>query len=563
MKIGQKKSLSKNLAIFALATVVLSLTFTISCPSVAAHPDSTYYYKFIVDAEGSANVEINFSSTDVSGLSWLVVPKFFSWNYTITNGSIVHSENVSTVDVGLEDFYFYQVFNFSYQSTSSFTMTVRFDFDNAALIVEPRGIFFSSLIGYLRNGATSGQAEVLFDSHFTVNQQNAIAIGTYAYSPSESSSNRVLFNIPSNEDVLRLQVEFTSTLALQSKTLNSANGVFTFDTPNRYEEYAKNILNLYDTLYNGYVDEFNVTLDNIGVQFFIPEFEEFQTLGGYVPFSETGAGEINLNVFFIRAVNGTMEVIAAHELVHHFMYKSGISPNSFLWFHEGLAQYGSVVSVGNLGYEGADYESERLENGSSQLISLLGGENFGFLQDWNPYQSPANVGNYYYGSYYVVSRLAQDYGGLEYYKRFFALIQGISIDDIDILALYLSKAANTSVASTLQDWGFKVIDLYAYPEISEKIIETQKAIAAVNPIFQLYKSLADFFYRLALNSFRQGDINGGESWLQLAISTANSAPMLTLLTVAVLLAIVGYVLYRHNKKAKLKAAMPTAPPTLP
>jgi len=563
MRFGVKRFFSKNLAILMLFAVVLLLAFNASCPSVAAYPDSSYYYKFIIGTEGSANVEINFSSTDLSGLSWLVVPKLSSWNYTVTNGSILHSENVSTVDVGLEDFYFYQVFRFSYQSTSSFTMTVRFHFNYAALIIEPSGIFFSSLIGYLQDGATSGKAEILFDSHFTVNLQNAIAIGTYTYRPSESSSNRVLFNIPNSENVLRLQVEFTSNLPLQSKTLNSANSVFTFNTPNRYEEYAKNILNLYDTLYNSYVDEFNLTLGEIGAQFFIPEFEEFQTLGGYVPFSEKGAGEINLNVFFIRAVNGTMEVIAAHELIHHFVYESGISPSSFLWFHEGLAQYISVVTVGNLGYEGAEYEEERLENSSSELIHLLGGQHFGFLQDWNPYQSPANVGNDYAASYYVVSRLAQNYGGIEYYKRFFELIHDVSIDDIDILTLYLSKAANTSVASTLQGWGFKVIDLYAYPEISEKIVEAQKAIAAVNPIFQLYKFLAEFFYRLALNSFRQGDITGGDHWLQLATATANSAPILTLLTITVLFGIVGYILYIHHKKAKLKYPIPSVPQPLP
>jgi hypothetical protein len=136
-------------------------------------------------------------------------------------------------------------------------------------------------------------------------------------------------------------------------------------------------------------------------------------------------------------------------------------------------------------------------------------------------------------------------------------MHGLTIDNINDLTLYLSKAANASVALTLQHWGFKVIDFYTYPDTREKIVEAQKAIAAVNPLFEPYKFLAQSLYRQALLSFERGDMEGGTRLLQLAITIANLAPILTLLTIAAILGIIAYLLHRHGKKAKLK------PPALP
>jgi len=559
-----KRFFCKQLRPFLLVTIVLFITFNVSTFQGTASPESSYYYKFTVDAEGSTNVEVNFSSTDNSGSSWVIVPKFSSWNYIVTTGSILQSGNVSTVDVGLEDLYFYQAFTFSFKaSTGSFAMTIRFGFPNGALIVESRGIFFSPQVGCQQ--FSSSKAEVAFDSHLTVNPAKAIAAGSQtSYQLAVAPDlHRVLLNqLP--ENLLRLQVEFTTSLSSQSTTLTSKNKVFTFTSANRYANYASNVLNLYDRLYKDYTQLFNATLTApISVQFFLPSFEEFLLVGGFTPFTGAVAGTININIFFIRAVNGTIEVIAAHELVHHFLFKVGLSPNYFLWFHEGMSQYVSVTLVERLGYEGAKQEKDRLEQSASELIKMFGGEKFGFLQNWSPSVSPTNVGNYYIASYFVISRLAQDYGGLDYYKGFFELIHGLNVDNIDILTLYLSRAANASVALTLQGWGFSVIDLYTSPEIREKIVETQRTIAAVSPVFQPYKSLAEFFYRQGLLSIRRGDMESGTRFLDLAVIIANLAPLLTLLTIAALLGIIVYLLHRHSEKAKLKPIVPPVPPPPP
>jgi hypothetical protein len=293
------------------------------------------------------------------------------------------------------------------------------------------------------------------------------------------------------------------------------------------------------------------------VQFFLPTFDEFLSIGGFTPFTQAGAGTININIFFIRAINGTIEVIAAHELVHHFLIKAGLSPNDFLWFHEGMSQYVSVTLVESLGYEGATEEKNNLEQGASQLVQSLGEQKLGFVQDWSPSDSPpSDAGNYYAAAYFVVSRLAQDYGGLGFYERFFELMHDVEVDDIDVFTLYMSRAANASVALTLQDWGFSVTDLYTSSNVGEKIVETQKTIAALSPIFQPYKFLAESLYRQALLSFERGDNEGGLSLLQSATTIAILAPLLTLLTMAAILGIIAYLLFRHSKKAKSKPPTP-------
>jgi len=566
-----RKDSSKSLTFLLLLIVVVSGASSFSPLGVTASSSSSFYYKFAVDREGATTTVINFQSPDSTGSSWVIVPKAWNSAPNVISGNIVQSSLVDTDEVLGVSQYFYQAFKFTYQSSSLtgiFNMTTQFSLDTGALIIDQRGIFFSPLIGfdYL---SSSGTAEVVFDSSLTVNSGNVLAIweryqpsySSGTYQPTRVEDHRVLFNL--SEEQLRLQIELTTNLATEYTTLKSVNKVFSFNAVERYATYASSILNLYDKIYNNFTRLFNVTLTPpVGVQFFLPNFDEFLSIGGFTPFSDVGAGRININIFFIRAVNGTIEVIATHELVHHFLIKSGLSPNDFLWFHEGMAQYASVTLVESLDYEGAKQEKDRLEQASSLLIELLRETNFGFLQSWSPLASPTDVGNYYVASYYVVSRLAQDYGGFDYYQDFFELIHGVEVDDIDVLTLYLSKTANASVALTLQEWGFNVIDLYTSPEISQKIVEAQKAIAAVSPLFQPYKSLAEFFYRQALLSFRRGDMEGGTSLLQLAITTANLAPLLTLLTIAALLGIIAYVLYRYSKKVKLKPTVPQPPPEI-
>lgn len=552
-----------------LIAVAVSLMTDSFALNVRASPASAYYYKFTVNKAGFTDSEINFSSTDISGESWVFVPKnVSSWTYTVTSPSsmILESDMVETNQIsGIEqNYYFYRAFKFSYQSNGIFNMTIRFGFDNGALIIERRGIFYSPQIGF--KPESNGKAEVIFHHDLKVNREKAIATGLKGnYPASEVGADRAVFDL--EENIVRLQVE----LAVESDTpdyitlQSNDNKTFIFKTPARYETYARKVLKLFDQICTNLTRLFNVTLENIAVQFFLPDFETLLAVGGFIPYTGEQLGEININVVFIRAVNGTVEVIATHELVHRFLGKAAISPGNFLWFHEGMAQYISITTVVNLNYEGAQQEKDNLENGSSRLIQQLGSEDFSSLrlQYWRPSYQPSNVdiGALYVASYYVVSRLPQKVqrSGLDYYEQFFKLIKGVMINNINVLTLYLSMAANASVARTLQRWGFSVADLYNSP-VSDLAQEASKAIEEVNPVFQPYRFFAETLYQQALISSERGDWERTRSLLQLSITMANLAPLLTFLTIVAALALLVFILSRRRERPP--SEVPVPPPEI-
>ena len=546
-----KNVLNKTIQIHLLFIVVTSVV--VSLPVATGEPaHDSYNYKFIVNEEGFTQVNITFQSTKNTGSSWVFVPKFSPWTNLTTSGRITEYNLVNTKDKVGEDYYFYQVFNFSFNSESSFQMEVQFNMTEGALIIEPRGIFFSPQIGFHPDSIGESQAEVFFPSGFTVNEEliaSSSGISTYTV----VDSNSVHFELQGNLE--RLQIEFeTAPTEPTWKQLNQS--VFSFQTVHRYENYASEILTLFNTVYDDFTDFFNVTLEDIDVQFFIPEFETLLSVGGYVPFTGQTMGEININIFFVRAVNGTIQAIALHELVHHFLWKAGLSPDFFLWFHEGTAQFVSIETVDDLGYEGAVIERDKLEQGASQLI-LQTGENFGFLQEWTPENQPVDVARNYVASYYVVSRLAKNYDELDFYKRFFELIRGLEIKTNDKLAFYLSLAANDSVDLKLKLWGFDIRLLYNASGISpERIYEAEKAIDGLSSVFLPYNLVAKFLYQQALLRLERGDVDGANQLLEAAISLANLAPLLTLLTLIAIFALVVYVLRKRTSEPSFELPPP-------
>jgi hypothetical protein len=503
-------------------------------------------------------VDITFQSTEAQGSSWVVVPKekFNKWTYEATSGEFTKKPTIGkTEDYVNQDYYFYEVFEFSFTSSSTFKMQIQFNMSDGALIIEradaPDGMFLSPLIGF--DPQNSGSAEVFFPSHFEVQK--------IAPSGRIISNNRVSFD--SLNPLTRLQIQFEA--GNKPDTVAIEQGIFTFSTVKRYENYAQEILNFYNGTYGSLTDLFNVSLGNVDVQFFIPEFDMLLSVGGYIPFIRQRLGEININIFFVRAINGTIEVIALHELVHHFLWKAGLSPDYFLWFHEGAAQFVSIETVDDMGLEGATEERRQLEEGVSQLIPPTTRKNLGFLEEWTPENQPRDTAELYVASYYVISRLAEKYGGLDFYKEFFKLIHGLKFEPggwkpNDWLAFYLSKAANASVDVTLKLWGFDINLIYTESKISPDLIyEAERAIDRLSLVFQPYRLIAEFLYQQALLRLERGDVDGASQLLNAAITIANLAPLLTLLTLVAIFAIVAYILLKRMSKPSLEIPMP--PPT--
>jgi len=531
-----------SLGLFLAFTVLASTVLPLPPAAVDASPSpDSYSYRFLVDEDGFTRVEVNYSSPG-AGSSWVFVPKFSNWTYAVLSGDLVERENLTTGAVAGEDYYFYQAFRFRFKSEGTFLMTARFNLTLGAVVIEPRGVFYSPQIGFKE--ASHASAEVFLPEGDTIDGRRALAVGRASYGPTRLEGNYALFDL--QENLVRLQVEFSRSGKPEMRTLE--RGIFTFHAVERYVDLAGELLDLYDGVYNSTVELFNVTLPSVDVEFFIPDFDSILTVGGYVPFAGGRVGDIHLNLFVERFAEGTLEVVALHELVHHFLSQARISPGSLLWFHEGMAQYVSVEVVDALGYEGAKTERESLEEAASGLI-----KRFYYLQYWSPESPPANMGTYYAASYYVISRLAEAYGGLDYYARFFKTIGDARISDDDVLAYHLSLAANASVARVLNGWGFNVADLY----ISSSLIEEARlAVGGLNPLFQPYKYLAGWLYRQGVASLEEGDARAGNLYLAAAIFLARWAPLLTVATVVAVVAAVVYVL--RARRAKPKPVLPDA-----
>lgn len=554
-----EQTFRRFLTILTICLVAVSLPFDSSTFKAYADPWSGYYYRFTVDKDGFTNIEVKFNSTRASGESWVFVPKSTEWSNATLSGKVTSLGFSGTEDIVGTDYPFYQVYRFGFISDGLFSMKIWFNMSTGALILEGRGIFFSPQIGYQQD--SYARAEVFLDRNLTLAKARAIGRET-TYNPTRVDSHYASFVLP--DYLIRVEAEF-STSSLGSETvLKSNNNVFTFRTEEPYERYASSILDLYDRLYDSYTQLFNVTLSNIDVKFFVPDYNTLLDVGGFVPYMPTGeVGTININIFFIRGVNGTIEVIAAHELVHHFLSEAGLRPDEFLWFHEGMAEYVSLNLVQNLGYHGAADEKGRVEQSAANLVQLRQGD-LGFVQGWKVgYSPPGDTTSYYVASYYVVSRLPEKVNreGFDYYRSFFRIIHDKDISNINVLVLYLSMAANASVAFTLKNWGFSVVDLYDSP-IRDTIDEVEKTLKELNPVFQPYRFLAEHFYRQALISAEQGDWDRAAELLQLAISMATLAPLLTFLTMLGLLVILIYVLRRFAKKILQEPSVPVPPPEI-
>lgn len=495
----------------------------------SAEPAGVYSYEFIVDKDGFTIVNIVYRTERKSGSSWVFVPKFDEWTNLTTAGKMTGWTLRNTEDLVDGSYYFYQALYFSFKSDgAAFELNIQFNLSAGAIIIEPNGIFYSSQIGFEKGNKLI--AKVILPEGFGAKPDEAIAFGVSgSYRPnSKSTSNSILFDtIPQDENLLRIEVGF-HTSNDTADLLELKNQVFTFETVPRYAEYAEKILDLYNKTYDELVDLFNVTLEKATVRFFVPDFNSLLSIGGYVPFSAKEIGDIHINIIFTRYVEGYIEVIALHELVHQFLWKAGVSPRSLLWFHEGMAQYVSIEIASKIGYEGAEMTREELEKGVMQLKETIG-ENFGFLKQWSPSQQPRDLGSYYIAAYYVIKSLAEPRGNLAYYARFFKLINGERIDGNAALAYYLSLAANESVVEKLNNWGFGIPDLYVYSDLLTKVKQVLKEI---NPVFQPYKALAEFLYVQGMLNAKQDSLNYMHFYLAAAIFVAKLAPLLTLITVS-------------------------------
>lgn len=520
--------------IFFLAVSSLAVNLEALMSLTFAQPLELFSYEFVIDEEGFTMVNITYRTDTDSGSSWILVPRFSEWIYEAARGEITEWNLRDTEEVIDEPYYFYEAFCFSFRSDGSeFQMNVQFNLSIAAMIIEPEGIFYSPQIGFEKGRL---KAKVVLPEGFSVKQGEALVLGdrgSYRPSSISPSSDSVLFDsVPETENKMRIQVGF-KTLNETAEYATLENGVFTFETVLRYEEYARGIMALFNKTYADLVDLFNVTLESAEARFFLADFNSLFEVGGYVPFVAERMGDIHINFVLTRYVEGYIEVVALHELVHHFLWKAGISAQALLWFHEGMAQYVSIEIANKLGYEGSSMMKQELDRSVDALgLKSMVGKDLGFLTGWSPSRQPANMGTYYVAAYYVVSEIAEPRGGLDYYSRFFRTINGETVDSNAAIGYYMSLAAEESVVTTLNSWGFGIPDLYIF---SPSLRSVEEVLDEVDPVFQPYKFLAELLYRQALLNAQEENTVKMQIYLAAAVLVSRLAPLLTLVTISAVL----------------------------
>ncbi|MCS7096882.1 MAG: hypothetical protein NZ926_00120 [Candidatus Methanomethylicia archaeon] len=477
--------LSKLSLILLLLIITLNITTVLinTYAKFTSQYSGLYEYACYVDDDGVSNIVIIYQNYVGSGSSWLLVPRNFTkYTVSILDGIIVNSEVKRAYTATGEVFTFYDNFTFTYIGNPKFKLQINYVMDNGALIVEPRGFFYSPQIYF--NPKDKGVVYVYLPGDTKVNnvqpQPTNIEI--------EGGRNKVTVQLQSNN--ARVAVEYIVTKFGKFETYSS--GIFHVITPTRYLTIAKNLIETYNTFYRNLTKIFNVNLTEVKIQFFAPRIADLG-IGGYIPFNGTHLGNIYLNLLYIRTVQGFWEQIALHELIHHFVWAAGISPN-LLWVHEGLAEYLSIKLTIETGWEGALSRKKTLESTALKL-----GGKYGFVQWWNPVQTPQNIADYYAASYMIIKEVVEGYGGLTLLQKLFNRIKGSTISDTNTFIEYLNIAAGKDLTMKFMGWGFKIsegIQVYQYI-VEAKYLLMNKRLA--QPIAFIANTLLDLAQNLLIS----------------------------------------------------------------
>jgi hypothetical protein len=486
------KKLWKNNTILTILLTVIFISITAQATQAydklsISQYNGSYTYICDVDYDGVTKVIITYESYITSGKSWFLVPKNFTkYTLTIVSGSITHEEVKRAYTSEGEEFTFYDNFTFTYIGNPNFQLKLNYTMDNGALIVEPQCFFYSPQIYF--NPSDTGIAYIYLPGESKVSGGNIQPPPTSI--TSEGGKQKITIKLQTNS--ARIAIEYTTSKPGNFKTYKE--GIFEVTTPERYMGIAENIIKTYKTFYNNLTKIFNVNLTSVKVVFFAPRMVDLGT-GGYTPFNGTHLGNIYLNLLYTRTAQGFWEQIAIHELIHHFAWAAGISPN-ILWLHEGLAEYLSINLTLSMGWTGASSRMQTLEEVAKQLNG-----NYGFVQWWNPMQTPSNVLDYYAASYMIVKTIVEENGGISFLQKLFREINGETISDTDTLIHYMNMAAGRDLTLKFISFGFK---LTGESEIYRMIVEAKYALMKKSWA-QPFAFIANWLLNTSINMLSSGN----------------------------------------------------------
>ncbi|PCN49847.1 hypothetical protein B6U99_07585 [Candidatus Geothermarchaeota archaeon ex4572_27] len=416
-------------------------TAIVAAMAAAQAESGQYRYLFNVGPDGAANVTITYVSR-TSGSTWLLVPRdFASWSMEVASGRVVHEELEEARPIRYA-FYLNYSFTFTVDPEGLFNASITYTSRYAAFIEEPRGFFYSTQV------SCSPMDEVEVDVALPPGSSRLVHVyGSSSYAVEEVGG-RVLVRVVGRPKDGRVAIEF-AVPGVEARMVEVREDGFKVKAAARYYGLAEEVLRVYVEAQPTLSRIFNVSLEGVEVRLYVPTIDDVLSgVGGYVPFTGGRPGVINLNVFYVRAVEGSLELIALHELIHHYLWRVGIPPER-LWVHEGLAEYLSIEVGRAIGLgRGVEGHEARLLRAARGLRSL------GFIQSWT-FDTPGDLAPYYAASYRVFKALGDRYGGLDYYRRFFEHVRSMGgVEGDEDVVRCLSMAAGVDLTDTFEAWGF-------------------------------------------------------------------------------------------------------------
>lgn len=494
-----------------------------------------YKYSYIVDSDGTANVTITFSSP-TPGSSWLLVPKNFThWICEVVKGNITQSNLSEAYPIS---YAFYENFSFTYiPGKEGFELKITYNASYVAFIEEPFGFFFSTQIS--SNPQDDLEIVVALPLGSSLDASVYGVDGGYTI---REVGGRVWVEVEDPPSSGRLAIEFTLP-NLQANLITLTEGCFRVEAASRYMDLAQHYLSLYSEVYPSLQEIFEVELEEIEVKLYVPSMEDVASgVGGFVPFRAGRPGAINLNLFYVRAVEGTMELIALHELVHHFLWKVGIQP-SRLWVHEGLAEYISIELGKNMGLgEGVEEHEEEIVEIASNL------NNLGFIQDWS-FEQQGDLTPYYAASYHIFKTLGDEFGGLNFYHDFFNYVaaKGEVSDDVTVIEC-LSLAANQSLFERFREWGFELPPM----DLSEARLLAERQAEGLPSWCQPARMIARLFLKISYQLEEAGFFALAEASVKVATWISKNASVLSLFIYSLIVAslVTSIWFFKHYQALK-------------
>jgi hypothetical protein len=443
-------SLKRILLSLILLILILNLN---SILLIKAQTEENYIEYFIkVDNEGSSIIEISYKNYGKNKIIWIAVPNEKSLSkWIIENDTLIYVNLAPLIDVSTNStYYFYDNLTIFMPYPGSFK--IKYNFSMSSLIYEPNAYFMSPHIMFSLN--ENALIKILL--------QNVESIEYYYPKPfkEEKIDEKTLLlyfifeSFSQRTNRIEIYYKVIGKVFLEKVKINKFTGL----TPLRYKKIMENILLLYNEIYENLSKIFHTNLENISVRFFTPKLGEV-SIQGYTPFNASSLGDIYLNIFYIRFIKGYFEQAAIHELIHHFLWSIGISPD-ILWFHEGAANFFSIYLIKKMKFEGAEMIEKDILNKGKQM------EYLGFIESWTPYRQPTNMQDYYVASYMVFYYLNETYG-FEIFEKLFNTINERKeiIKETSEIVYILNNITGEDLSPRFLEWGFSLSNKNYYEKI--------------------------------------------------------------------------------------------------